>query len=59
MIEEQTANILIVDDEPDIGRIISTWLTNGGVRLRYGHHGGTGSGAIAESERFNSSSVTS
>jgi putative two-component system response regulator len=30
MIEGQTANILVVDDEPDIGRIISTWLSRAG-----------------------------
>ncbi len=30
MIEEKAANILIVDDEPDIGQIISTWLRMAG-----------------------------
>ncbi len=30
MIERQTANILLVDDEPDISRILSSWLSRAG-----------------------------
>jgi cyclic di-GMP phosphodiesterase len=30
MIEQQTAKILVVDDEPDISRILSSWLSRAG-----------------------------